>query len=167
MDIHIREAKIEDAPFITKASKEIAKTPGFFCSQPDELEEKKIMQKIETLTKSKKGIYLVAECDDHIVGHAFLEPLHLKSNCHVVKLTIAIHQGWQEKGIGTTLMQHLIDRAKKSENIHKIELNVRASNLRAIELYKKMGFVEEGRLKNRIKIASNHYIDDLLMALHV
>ncbi|MBA3602371.1 MAG: GNAT family N-acetyltransferase [Parachlamydiaceae bacterium] len=64
-------------------------------------------------------------------------------------------------------MQHIIDWAKQSDTLEKIELNVRASNGRAIALYKKMGFIEEGRLKNRVKIDQSHYIDDGLKALSV
>lgn len=123
--------------------------------------------KDKTLAASGNGIYLVAERDGKIIGHAFLEPLHLKSICHVAQLSIGVHQGWQEKEIGTALMEQLIAWAKQSSMVEKIELNVRASNSRAIALYSKMGFFEEGRLKNRIKVGQNHYIDDVLMALNV
>lgn len=109
----------------------------------------------------------MAELDGKIVGHSFLEPMHLKSICHVAQLSICVHHGWQEKRIGTALMKELIAWAKQSMTVEKIELNVRASNGRASALYKKMGFVEKGRLKNRIKISENHYIDDVLMALNV
>ena len=145
----------------------LLETPGYFCSKPIELSEQNVIKTIKFLNESGKGIYLVAQRDGEIVGHAFLEPLHLKSICHVAELSIGVHQGWQEKGIGTALMEQLIAWAKQSAFIEKIELNVRASNSRAIALYKKMGFVEEGRLKNRIKVNDTHYIDDVLMALNV
>ena len=167
MNVLVREATIKDAHAIVTAEKEIAKTPGYFCSQPDELSEENVIKMITNLRQSKKGIYFVAEQDKEIVGHAFLEPLHLKSICHVAQLSIGVHKGWQEKGIGTALMKKIIEWAKQSQAIEKIELNVRAINVRAIALYKKMGFIEEGRLKNRIKVEDGHYIDDVLMALHV
>ena len=167
MNTTIRKAKIEDAHAIVTAEKEIAETPGYFCSQPNELSEQNVIKTIKSFSESEKGIYLVAELNGKIVGHAFLEPLHLQSICHVAQLSIGVHHGWQEKGIGTALMEQLISWAKQSETIEKIELNVRASNNRAIALYKKMEFIEEGRLKNRIKVSPNHYIDDILMALHV
>ena len=163
----IRKAKVEDALAIVTAEKEIAETPGYFCSQPNELSEQNVIKTIKSFSGSEKGIYLVAERDGKIVGHAFLEPMYLKSIRHVAQLSIGVHHGWQEKGIGTALMEELIDWAKQSAFIEKIELNVRASNSRAIALYKKMGFVKEGRLKNRIKVNDTHYIDDVLMALNV
>ena len=36
---------------------------------------------------------------------------------------------------------------------------------RAIFLYKKMGFIEEGVLKNNIKVGKGQYIDDIIMGL--
>ena len=161
----IREATQEDAPMIVKAQKEIAQNPGYFVSLPHEFNEQMIIKTIKALSGSAEGIFLVAECKGKIVGHAYLEPLHLKSISHVTSLTIGVYPGWQEQGVGTKLLQELISWAKHNKNVEKIELNVRASNIRAIALYKKMGFVEEGRLKNRIKISDTHYIDDVLMAL--
>jgi L-amino acid N-acyltransferase YncA len=124
----IRKAKVEDAQAIVTAEQEIARTPGYFCSQPSELSEQNVIKTISSLAESGTRIYLVAELDEKIVGHAFLEPLHLKSICHVAELSIGVHHGWQEKGIGTALMEELIAWAKQSATIEKIELNVRASN---------------------------------------
>jgi RimJ/RimL family protein N-acetyltransferase len=166
-NILIRAATVSDASAIVNAEKQIARNPGLFVSLPHELNEQNVIRTIKAFEASQTGIYLVAEINGKIVGHAFLAPLHLKSICHVCNLTIGVHEGWQEKGVGSALMHRLIEWAKNSDHIEKIELNVRASNTRAIALYKKMGFVEEGRLKNRIKIPPDQYIDDILMALDV
>ncbi|MEI8329762.1 MAG: GNAT family N-acetyltransferase [Chlamydiia bacterium] len=162
MTITIRQAKIEDATCIVLAEQEIAQEPGYFCSQPSELSEENVRQTIE----SSHGIYFVAEKEGSLVGHAFLEILNLQSLRHVAQLNIVVHKGYQEKGIGTQLMERIIEWAKQSGTVEKIELNVRASNVRAIALYKKMGFFEEGCLKRRVK-AGDRYIDDLVMALHI
>ena len=162
MTITIRQAKIEDARYIVEAEQEIAQEPGYFCSQPSELSEKNVRQTIE----SSHGIYFVAEKDGSLVGHAFLEILDLQSLRHVAQLNIVVHKGHQGKGIGTQLMERVIEWAKQSGTVEKIELNVRASNVRAIALYKKMGFFEEGCLKRRVK-TGDRYIDDLVMALHI
>ena len=62
-----------------------------------------------------------------------------------------VHKGHQGKGIGSMLMEKLIEWAKHAKVVEKIELNVRASNSRARALYLKFGFEEEGRLKRRVK----------------
>jgi RimJ/RimL family protein N-acetyltransferase len=147
MKISFRQAQMEDAPLIAQAEREIAKEPGYFCSQPFELTDANVEKTIATLLNNERGIYLVGEVEGHMVAHAFLEPLSLQSLRHVAELNLVVHQGWQNQGIGTLLLQHVIEWAKLSQGIEKIELNVRASNARAIALYKKMGFQEEGRLK--------------------
>lgn len=160
MNITIRKAKLKDALCLVEAEREIAQEPGYFCSQPSELDEKAVIETIQ----SPQSIYLVAEYEGQIIGHAFLEPYTLQSLRHIADLNIAVHLGWQNKGIGRQLLEQLIERAKNSPIIEKIQLNVRATNIPAISLYKKMGFQEEGRLKNRVKV-KDHYIDDLIMGL--
>jgi RimJ/RimL family protein N-acetyltransferase len=44
-----------------------------------------------------------------------------------------------------------------------VSLAVLATNERAIAVYKKLGFVEEGRRIKEIKIGPSQYIDDVLM----
>ena len=163
MIITIAQAKIEDAPILAAAERTIAQEPGLLCSQPSELKDEAFVHTIQELSPGTTGIYLVAECNKHIVGHAFLKPLPLQSLCHVALLHIVVHHGWQNKGVGSQLLQKLIDWARQSP-LKKIELNVRASNITAITLYKKMGFEEEGRLKNRVKV-HDRYIDDIVMGL--
>lgn len=165
MKIVIREARIEDASAILEAERAIAKVPGYFCSDPSELILENVLHAISTF-RSNEGIYLVAETDGALIGHAFLEPQRLQSLRHVADLNIAVHLDWQKKGVGTKLLKQIIEWAKKSEVLRKIQLNVRASNLFAISLYNKMGFQEEGRLKNRVKV-KDAYLDDIIMGLEL
>ncbi len=160
--INIRKAELKDARIIAEAEKEIAKEPGFFCSSPSELSLKIVEESI----LSSQYIYLAAEKNDQIVAHAFLEILNIASLRHIAELNIAVHKGHQNQGIGTLLMQSLIKLAKEEGSIEKIELKVRASNVRAIALYTKMGFSKEGLLKKRVK-NDNSYTDDVIMALHI
>lgn len=84
---------------------------------------------------------------------------------HIVRLTIVIHPSFDGQGIGMLLMDRFIKWAKETDGIEKIELLVRATNERAIHLYTKLGFREEGRLLKRIKISDGKYIDDISMGL--
>lgn len=160
----IWHAKVEDAHSIAEAERQIAQKPGFLCSQPSELTDENVANTILSFLKNKTGVYLVAQSEDQLVGHAFLEINPLQSLRHVANLNIAVHLGWQGKGIGKKLLQKVIEEAKSSLLIEKIQLYVRASNVAAISLYKKMGFQEEGILKNRVKV-SGYYLDDIIMGL--
>jgi RimJ/RimL family protein N-acetyltransferase len=61
------------------------------------------------------------------------------------------------------LLQVLLEWAEKNPLIEKVSLGVFATNHRAISLYKKMGFIEEGRKINEFKFDDNEYVDDILM----
>lgn len=165
--INIRKAKPEDAFILANAEREIAKTPGRLASHPNELKDENFKEKIIALSGLDTGLYVVLEEEGAIVGHAVLDPHKLASTSHVVSLTIAIHEGHQGKGLGKKLMQYLIEWTKNHPKIEKFELQVRSSNIRAINLYKSLGFIEEGRKIKRLKYGPNEYLDDVYMALWV
>jgi ribosomal protein S18 acetylase RimI-like enzyme len=85
----------------------------------------------------------------------------------VVHLTLVAHPGWQGRGVGRALLEHLIAWAKSAPVVEKIELHVRSSNTGAQALYRKLGFTEMGRWKRRLKIAPDQYLDDVAMELFV
>ncbi|HTB79096.1 MAG TPA: N-acetyltransferase [Polyangiaceae bacterium] len=161
----IREARWEDAPLIAAAERKIANSPGKLASRPDEIDDDVVGKKI--LDLDGRGIYLVAEHADTVVGHAFLEPLSLAATSHVVRLTIAVHEGHQHQGVGRALMLELLRWARSNPRVEKVELQVRSSNERAIALYQSLGFVEEGRKTRRLKVGPSEYLDDVYMALWV
>lgn len=64
---------------------------------------------------------------------------------------------YQNKGIGTKLLEYLIDKYK---NVDNITLEVKEDNLKAIHMYKKMGF-------KKVSIRKGYYdgVDGILMEL--
>ena len=107
---------------------------------------------------------MVAEKDGKIVGHALLDPMPLEAISHVFRLTIVVRSGISDQGIGEALMKNLMDWAKRTARVGKIELLVRAINERAIRLYSKLGFVVEGRFRKRVRLSNGEFVDDIAMA---
>lgn len=163
----IRRARPEDAPLLAAAERAIATVPGRLASRPDEIADDAVRKMIVDLNDRGRGNYLVAEHAGELVGHALLEPLPLAVTWHVVRLTIAVHEGHQGQGIGRALMDELLRWARSDPRVEKVELQVRSTNEPAIALYQSLGFVEEGRKTRRLKIGPNQYIDDVYMALWV
>jgi RimJ/RimL family protein N-acetyltransferase len=161
-DVCIRQARIADAPVLVAAEKATAQTPGLLISRPNELTLEAFERMITEL--SKTGRYIVAEKIGQIVAHAFLEPMPLEAISHVFRLTIVVHPGHLSQGIGTALMRDLMEWAKHTPRVGKIELLTRATNERAIRLYSKLRFVEEGRFKNRVRLTDGKLVDDIAMA---
>lgn len=163
----IRRARPDDAPGIAIAQRQIAATPGKLASRPEEIDESAIRRSIIDLNERGRGIYIIAESEGQAVGHALLEPLPLAVTAHVVRVTLAVNEGQQRRGIGRALMNELLFWARATPEVEKVELQVRSSNEAAIALYRSLGFREEGRKTRRIKLAPDIYLDDIYMALWV
>jgi RimJ/RimL family protein N-acetyltransferase len=160
--MNIRKARPMDAATLAMAERTLARTPGRLVSRPHELKKANFRHTIQDL--SKRGLYVVAEEGGRIVAHALLSPMDREAIAHVFRLTIMVHEGHQGRGIGTALMKHLMAWARRSPRCEKIELGVRAVNKGAAKLYRRLGFVVEGRLRRRLKLEDGTFIDDLLMA---
>jgi RimJ/RimL family protein N-acetyltransferase len=164
--VTIRAAHVDDAPALAAAERETARTPGLLRSLPHELREEAFAERIAALESvNHRGRYVVAvDSRNQAVGHALLEPMALAQSAHVFRLTIVVHPGHTDRGVGRALMNDLLAWASRDPRVEKIELLVRATNERAIHLYRSLGFVEEGRLSRVVKIDAMTYIDDLTMA---
>jgi len=70
---------------------------------------------------------------------------HIINEGHISNIAVA--KKHQRQGVGSLLLTALVDEAVNMEMIG-VTLEVRVSNIAAISLYQKHGFVEEGRRKN-------------------
>lgn len=97
--------------------------------------------------------YLLYLIDNKIVG--FINYYLIYDRIEIVNFNIL--DFFQNKGYGSILLNHLIDKAK-NDGIKNITLEVRKDNEKAIYLYKKNGFIEKA-------IRKNYYngIDGILM----
>lgn len=160
--MQIRIATPEDAEAIAAAEEETRRTPGLLVGWPGEVPVDAYRTKIARLAND--GRYIVAEDSGTMLGHAFLEPMPMCGNAHVFQLTIVVHPGHVERGIGRAMLEHLLDWAQRDARVGKVELNVRAGNLRAWRLYHRCGFVEEARFTRRVRRTDGVYEDDIGMA---
>lgn len=96
----------------------------------------------DELQTNKMAIYVVAIEDNEVVGYGGM--WHVINEGHITN--IAVKKEHRQKGIGTKIVNGLIDIAKEKEMIG-ITLEVRVSNQIAIDIYKKSGFIIEGLRK--------------------
>lgn len=64
-------------------------------------------------------------------------------------LRIAMWDGFG-KGFGTAAIRHVLDHAFGELDLHRVDLEVYEFNERAIHVYSKLGFREEGRLRDAL-----------------
>lgn len=106
---------------------------------------------------SKRGVEAI---DNHLLTILYLEnnvPIgygHLDKSDGEVWLGIAIIPSFQGKGIGNQIMDYLLKTAQ-SLSLKTIALTVDNSNINAIELYLKKGFVELQKFEKYTKYILN------------
>ena len=102
---------------------------------------------------------LICKHNGEIIGFIIFSPINPEA--HI--LSISVIKKIQSKGVGTLLLRSMLDQCK-AMNYKKIFLEVRTSNLQAINFYQKFGFIKDA-------IRDNYYTDNsedaLLMSLSI
>lgn len=93
--------------------------------------------------KNKLALWLVAEEDGRVAGYIGSQTCGDESDV----MNVAVHPDYRRRGIAEALVNALVEELKAIES-RCLTLEVRASNVPAIALYEKLGFVEIGRRKN-------------------
>ncbi|MEK0285332.1 GNAT family N-acetyltransferase [Caldifermentibacillus hisashii] len=81
---------------------------------------------------------------------------------HMGRLVLMVHGDFQNKGIGSSLLNTLLHLADHDLGLIRLELDVVVDNESAIHLYKKFGFEIEGRLK-KAHFSRGEYQDIFIM----
>jgi RimJ/RimL family protein N-acetyltransferase len=100
-----------------------------------------------------------------VVGSEIVGSLHVEAGRHGYgELGMALSREWRGKGVGSALVSAAIEDARR-RGLHKLSLSVFAHNEAAIALYRKFGFVEEGRRIKQYRRASGELWDSIEMGL--
>lgn len=121
---------------------------------------------IQSIVDSSCSLMLVATKDNQIIANASLNCNSRKRLIHRGEISIVVRKSYWDKGVGSNLMDHIIDFAKNSANVSIVSLEVRSDNTRAINMYKKYGFKTIGKFNGFLKI-DDQYIDFDLMNLYL
>jgi ribosomal protein S18 acetylase RimI-like enzyme len=105
----------------------------------------------------------VALDGERVVGWCDIRPKRGKDFSHCGILGMGVLKEYRRRGIGTKLLDNAIDAAKDF-GMEKIELEVYTSNIPAIKLYEKRGFILEG-IKKKARKLDGEYFDLKIMAL--
>ncbi|MED2972857.1 GNAT family N-acetyltransferase [Fictibacillus sp. B-59209] len=162
----VRTGKIEDAEAILDIQRSVVSEGEFLISLSEEFNKTSSQQRewVQSLLENVNETLIVAERDGEVVGWiVFQAAPNRKRLSHTGALGMMISKGYREMGVGTMLLKALLDWAEKNPLIEKVSLGVFSTNHRAISLYKKMGFLEEGRKIKEFKMNENDYVDDILM----
>ena len=143
----IRNGTFEDGPEVSTFFTTTHGETDYLLSYPEEStrDDEKQSNYLKETTESDREIELLAIVDGKVVGMAGFNAIGSKYKVrHRAEFGITVSKNYWGQGIGKAIMNACIECAKEAGYI-QLELDVVADNTRAIELYKKLGFIEFGR----------------------
>jgi ribosomal protein S18 acetylase RimI-like enzyme len=100
-----------------------------------------------------------------VAGTEVVGSVHVDRSRHGFgEVGMAVAREWRGRGVGSALLAAAIDRARE-RGLHKLSLSVFPHNTAAIALYRKFGFVEEGRRVKQYRRSSGELWDAVDMGL--
>ncbi|MGC9404101.1 GNAT family N-acetyltransferase [Vibrio genomosp. F10] len=159
MEIKVRPTRVEDAAAVChvysqyRSQRETLQLPN---PSVDMWENR--LQNIPT------GVYsFVAEVDGKVVGNIGFEHAQNPRRSHCGSFGLGVHDEYQGKGIGSKLIETVLDLADNWLQIKRVHIEVNVDNHNAIACYKKFGFKIEGEAENSA-FRDGHYVNTYYMA---
>ncbi len=164
--LQIRRATKADAQSLIDYVKQVATETDFLTIGAGDFKFTVAQEEqfIEEHNSTANQIFLVAELNQKIVGLLNVSASQKPRLMHIGDFGITVLKEHWHKGIATALIQAMLNWAKASGVIRKINLTVQANNEAAIKLYKKFGFEKEGTIK-RGSFANGAFFDDYVMGI--
>lgn len=156
--IPIRHITPDDAAAFLAHMKQLDQETPFMMFEPDE-RTTTVDQMREMLQKTHDAdnqTILVAVAGEKIVGHIAIMGGSQRRIWHKAHIVIGILDNYTGQKIGTRLFKDAEKWARKV-GLYRLELTVMKHNSRAIALYKKMGFRQEGRHPRSMFVDDNFW----------
>ena len=100
-------------------------------------------QSLEEELNNETSLFLVAKEGNEVIGYIGMSIVIDEGYI----FNVAVRESYRNKGVATALINELVTYGKKN-NFSFITLEVRESNLPAISLYSKFGFIKAGERKD-------------------
>lgn len=163
----LRNGERADGKSVLDVFDQIHAETDFLLTYPDEnsFDPEREAAFLHEKTDSQNEIEILAIVDDKIVGTAGISTVGTKVKIrHRAEFGISILREYWGLGLGKALTKACIQCAKDAGYV-QLELNVVAENVKAISLYKSLGFEEFGRNPRGFLSRTNGYQELIHMLL--
>lgn len=168
LQLTLRTASPKDAEQVLAYLEQVAGESENLTAGPGEfgisLEQERVF--LQQALDTPGSLYLLAEIEGEIVGTLTFSADKRPRVQHAGEFGMSVLRKYWNLGIGGWMLAYLIDWARQTHVIRKINLRVRVDNLSAIYLYEKYGFVREGR-RTREFYLHGQFVDVFLMGLQL
>lgn len=165
--ITIREAKPADAPATLVFMKTLLAEPDVYMLRTADEFNLSVRQEEAVLRdfhESPNSIFIVAEVDGQMVGMADLRGGRYQADRHCAELSILVAKAWRGKGVGSQMIEYLLQWAKENPVLKRVFLFVAAPNEGAVRLYERCGFLKEGHMPGDYH-RNGQYYDSYIMGM--
>ena len=151
----VRPASVGDARALAELFAAVAQERDAIATEPPvDVEERTAL-----FARTAAGT-VVAVADGRVIGM-----LHVDVSRHGFgEFGMLVDRDWRGRRAGSALVQATVEWAR-DHGLHKLCLEVFAHNSAAIALYRKYGFMEEGRRMKQYRRASGELWDSIVMGL--
>jgi RimJ/RimL family protein N-acetyltransferase len=154
-EFQVRLAAAADARAMAELFAAVAAERTGIASEPPVDVEQRTAQFAASIAES-----IVADADGQIIGM-----IHVAVSRHGFgELGMLVDREWRGHGVGSALLQAAIGWAR-DHGLHKLSLEVFTHNAAAIALYRRSGFIEEGRRVKHYRRSSGELWDSFVMGL--
>lgn len=138
----------------------------FLLRYPDEC--KKLSYELEKsifddMNSSENAAMLVCEVEGIIVGTCTITRDKWIKTRHRANIAVALLSDYWGQGIGSKMLEALIDIAEKMQYVEQIELEYIEGNSRARALYEKFGFRIVGVRPKAYRLKDGAYLNEYIM----
>jgi len=160
MKLSLRPLESKDLPFIHAIDNE-RHTMAFWFKEPYEsLDELTILYNKHIQDDYERRF--VIDSDGQFAG--IIELIDINFIHRTAEIQIIIKSNFQGQGLAETAMLKGLDYAFNILNMHKVFLYVDAENHKALHIYKKLGFVQEGVLRRQFFVEGKYH-DSIVMGI--
>jgi len=153
----IRAIEASDARSFIHLQEEVFQQTDFMYNVQNEL-DLTVQQLRKNLTywkQLKNRTILLCVLNGIFAGYAVIHGYKHSKAKHVASVRLAVKEEHQRKGIGSELMK-AVESWSTQRGISRLELSVMEHNGVALDLFKKLGFQQEGIRQNAIKLNDNY-----------
>lgn len=166
LSITLREATPTDAKELLHVMNILDKeTPYLLVNQQSlKLDPVDMAEQIDFIYEQNNQLILLAYNHDQLIGVATVmgeldQPLK-----HIGEIGISLLKEYWNCGLGTIMLEEIIEWAKEGQAIKRLEIKVQQRNERALHLYQKLGFDTEGTIRQGFLSENDEYLDIILMS---
>jgi RimJ/RimL family protein N-acetyltransferase len=159
--VEIRPAHPRDAEQFLEVLREVAAERRYIATEEVRWRPRELRKRFRR-PWTEQAATLVAVADGRVVGSLGIRREDWRNNRHIATFGMSIIEDWRGRGVGSALLAEAL-RWARGVGVEKVSLTVYPHNTRAVALYRKFGFVDEGRLSGQSK-KSYGYDDEVIMS---